>query len=146
MFNNYSEIMYKGRYDNPIFITFYRRKKKGPKNNYHMTLTGEGGNSHLILYNEGGSIDLWVDTHCAAGHAFIHSIRIDNEPGARFAQYIYSQLVRYCDKVDHGMYYFSLSQLNKFFADIYRDMLNMYITTFYFLYVYCYNAKDVILS
>lgn len=107
--------MYEGQYDNPIRITL---------NGYQMVLTGEGGNSHLILRNETGEVDLWVDTHCAQGTAFIHSIRIEREPGARFIRHILILLAKYASAVKFNLSWYDMNytQLNEFFQNIYDDM------------------------
>lgn len=121
MFEKYSQIMYNGGYDQPITVTF-------PAHHYQMVITGEGGNRHLILRNSGGSVDLWVDTHCGQGTAFIHSIRIDDEPGARFLLYIINRLRDHAYKIDDVFHYFKISALDKMFAEIYEDMKNNYIS------------------
>lgn len=123
MFNNYSEILYKGDYEHPITITF-------PAHQYQMAVIGEGGNRHLILKNSTGMVDLWVDIHCAPDEAFIHSIRIDGEPGARFLKYVYDQLQYYTYKIDRSFYHFKISALDRMFSEIYSVMKNDYITRF----------------
>ena len=116
MFKKYTDVMYKGRYDHPIKITFL--------NGYSMTLTGEGGNSHLILGNKTGAIDLWVDTHCAPNNAYITSIDVVDEPGARLMKYIMSMLIKYSGNIWPSMFCFDFNfeKLDKFFAEIYQDM------------------------
>lgn len=123
-FDKYTDILYKGRYDHPIRITFL--------NGYQMVLTGEGGNSHLILRNETGDVDLWVDTHCAQGTAFIHSIRIEREPGARFMKYIMELLLKYSSDIKPSIhwYWMSFDRLDSFFETVYTDMKEDRISRF----------------
>lgn len=123
MIDSYTKIMYEGSDEEPIRCTFY-------DNGYHITIRGEGGNRHLILNNEKpndklyGCIDLWVDTHCAANEAFIHSVSIGGEPGARFTKYIIDLLHKYAYKVESWCYRYNFAGLDRLFAEIYRDMMN----------------------
>lgn len=115
MFKKYTDIIYNGSFETPIKITF---KESG----YSMMLAGEGGNRRLLLANATGSVDLWVDTHCFNDRfAFIHSVVQIQNPGTKFVQYIKSQMDAY-GLAGNDCWHFSETGLNRFFAQMYKDM------------------------
>ena len=124
MFERYRDVIYQGRSDHPITITFVNKRDGTIR--YRLDLTGEGGNSHLIIDNVRGDIDLWVDSHCSNDRVFIHGISINFEPGARMMKYVYDLLLKYSYHIDRHLPFFwmKLDALDNFFEELYHDMLD----------------------
>lgn len=113
---NYTDVMYEGKYESPITLTF---KRAGLK----YTLTGEGGNHRILIQDADGAIDLWVDDHCEDGRVFIHLPTVTGKPDPNLLSMVYSYLREFCDRDDRLFYHFTLRGMNRFFRMLYKQAL-----------------------
>lgn len=111
MFDKYTDIIYKGHYNNPIHITF---------DNIYIILTGEGGNRHIIVGDENGSIDLWIDTHTYGKHfAFLGTPIVNRNPSGKLVNRVWSLITQTTEK-DGVFEKWTKKSLDEFFEKLYN--------------------------
>ena len=116
MFSKYNDVMYKGDYKHPIYITF-------PKTGNSLTITGEGGNRALYVSDKYGGMNLWVNTHIYDGKytAYIApglGVTIFGKPSPILVRKVYNILISNMSRFDCFMYY-TEDKLDKLFKELY---------------------------
>ena len=111
MFKDYTEVIYKGGYPNPIRITF---------KNAHIILTGEGGNRHIVVGDKDGKMNIWVDTHINDGkhYAFLGDVFIEGTPSSPLVNRVWKVITETVDR-DNGLLKWTEENLNSFFNRLY---------------------------
>lgn len=111
MFEKYTEIIYKGSYNNPIRITF---------ENAYIALTGEGGNRRILIGDNGGYMNLWIDTHVFDGKyfAFLGDVGIVGEPSPLLVNRVWKVISETVEK-NRGLLKWTEKRLNSMFDRLY---------------------------
>lgn len=111
MFKRYTEIIYKGDYNNPIHITF---------KNTCITLTGEGGNRRILVGDSKGYMNLWIDTHVYDHKyfAFLGDVAIMGEPSYLLVNRVWKIISETIEK-NNGLLKWTEENLNSMFHRLY---------------------------
>lgn len=113
----YTDIMYEGNYEHPLYL-----------NDGKIVLTGEGGNRHILISAGDGQIDVWVDLHVYDGSnkAFIclfSGMTFTGNPDPYVVKNVIFDILRYSDFsiTQDSIRRFSLIRLNKLFEELVKD-------------------------